>query len=131
MRELKFRYYNAASKSMHPNVYYAIDFDGNFLMSMPLPKGAYPDKDRRFTPTELHKGDAIMQYTGLKDRKGVEIYEGDIVHEFDERLKDEIVGVYGVVYYKNGFYIDDGLHSNWNAEDVEVIGNIYENKELL
>lgn len=66
-----------------------------------------------------------MQYTGLKDKNGVEIYEGDLV------VENGSFGPYQVEYYKNGFYLGDFLHSNWNAEDVEVIGNIYENPELL
>ena len=71
----------------------------------------------------------IYQYTGLKDRNGVEIYEGDIIREWWNKLADPQVSA--IVYYKNGFYLDDGLHSNWNAEDAEVIGNIYSNPGLL
>lgn len=73
----------------------------------------------------------IMQYTGLKDKHGTEIYEGDIV-QFDMPLspKPQIRQIvykerYAAFTVKNGDYfpIED-----WN---VEVIGNIYENPELL
>lgn len=67
----------------------------------------------------------IMQATGLRDLRGVEIYEGDILKD---RWDDS---VYSISYYKNGFYLDDGLHSNWDETDFKVIGNIYENPELL
>lgn len=73
----------------------------------------------------------LMQFTGLKDKNGKEIYEGDIVR----------TSLYGqidceVVFMKSGFYLllDTGIGTNlYPMTDVmmEIIGNIYENPELL
>ena len=71
----------------------------------------------------------IMQYTGLKDRNGKEIYEGDIV-----RLEDMICpitwddGAYQMITSKNQGRSDA---TQDRLRRFEVIGNIYENPELL
>lgn len=74
---------------------------------------------------------ALMQYTGIKDKNDVEIYEGDIVILNDAEEENRCV-----VKYKYGSYIlvDGDLRENLsNVENrfLEVIGNIYENPELL
>ena len=71
-----------------------------------------------------HKGN-LMQYTGLKDKNGKEIYEGDIV---SNNLKEQ-----GIVKWKGiGFdWGDDFSKGKGDTDEIEVIGNIYENPELL
>lgn len=63
---------------------------------------------------------AVMQYTGLKDKNGKEIYEGDIL-KFPQGAGG---GVFPVTYQAQSFY-PALMHLG------EVIGNIYENPELL
>ena len=75
----------------------------------------------------------LMQYTGLKDKKSVEIYESDVLfHPLQGRRKvyypySDRVASYGLRDIDNGFgsTLQDS-HAVW-----EVIGNIYENPELL
>ena len=70
----------------------------------------------------------LMQYTGLKDKNGKEIYEGDIVDCFAGEYR------HGIWEYQNRFAIEFGwTQSMWdmlNCDRLEVLGNIYENPEL-
>ncbi len=76
----------------------------------------------------------ICQYTGIKDKNGKEIYEGDIV-----KLDSNTLKITGIVTYHNdeAVFVLEDLHDEieeclwYMQEDLEVIGNIYDNPELL
>ena len=75
----------------------------------------------------------LMQYTGMKDVKGVEIYEGDIIREDIEKGEPPII--VSVVWKNGAFYGKERKHEpEYIIQDFlngEVIGNIYETPELL
>ena len=70
----------------------------------------------------------LMQYTGLKDKNGVKIFEGDIVKVLNKFI-DIVAYDNGCLYMKKQSCYYEFTYQNFDY--IEVIGNIYENKELL
>jgi uncharacterized phage protein (TIGR01671 family) len=66
----------------------------------------------------------IMQFTGLKDKNGKEIYEGDIVMLNGSKVPK-------VMEFRKGSFCLDYIYFGTEAYRMEVIGNIYENPELI
>jgi len=86
----------------------------------------------------LPEGMQIMQFTGLKDKNGKEIFEGDWLKEYWKPCGDDAVvcGEYvGEVFYEDaGYWTRSKNHHHAITEtcdSYEVIGNIYQNKNLL
>lgn len=87
--------------------------------------------DERFPDFAVNFQDAqyvVMQFTGQMDKNGKEIYEGDVCkapHDFGP-------GGFSERQFTVGWHNERGYQWNyWDLTQIEVIGNIYENPELL
>ena len=76
--------------------------------------------------------ETVGQFTGLYDKNGTKIFEGDIVKGKD--CLEEGLEVYGYIDHRNGSFVIVGdfiIYYRWLDYEVEVIGNIHDNPELL
>ena len=124
-REIKFRVYDTDSKIMRylngEHDYICFDDNGNgYYHNMQTGLGEW------FSD--------LMQYTGLKDKNGIEIYEGDIVkytYFGEDGERKEYEPKKGVVNFKkNGWHINSKFLDGFTMKmfTFEVIGNIYESE---
>lgn len=128
MRDIKFRVYNPRDKKIHYDIT-GFEFLTNGDMSGVFIDGVF------FLIEEVD----LMQYTGLKDKNGKEIYEGDIIHIPDnwEEYGWASGENYSIDFKEGRFRLKPKYKPNAigydleNTEELEVIGNIYENKDLL
>ena len=121
MREIKFRCWNKENKEMLDVEYLHWD---DCTREFSIRTTMYTDY---FDIEDM----ILMQYVGLHDKDGKEIYEGDIVKAnwFD---KKEVIGE---IYFSMGCFILTNSSVSDNQlfifKNLEVIGNIYKNPELL
>ena len=124
MREIKFRAWDKTyERFVQIDTTYYLNRDGEFDTTM------FAD-EKGISPV-------LLQSTGLFDKDGIAIYEGDIVSEiytsFGKVEKDTpFVVMFGNQEFADGNYEEHCIGYNLNPEiRYEIIGNIYENPELL
>ena len=132
MREIKFRAYIKNLGWMLPVS--MIDFENETIyVSLDSDEWSNDPLEYDFDDKDIE----IMQYTGLKDKNGVEIYEGDIVRTSNygtgNRVNHLGYDLFNIIFKDGAFRLDskyrtyflnDGFH-------CEIIGNIFENPELM
>lgn len=133
MREIRFRVWDNLEKTYLNEKDIAINNLNNIFIFEIYDKNDTDLWYTRLLPDPDNERHVIEQYTGLKDKNGTEIYEGDVV-------KVEGDGeIYRVEWIRSGF----GLEPRYNSprypilgnvelrKKIKVIGNIHENPELL
>ena len=127
LREIKFRVWCAWEREMVNFSDLYMELEDGCLSVFKLIPNAFGLSDRVEMDT-TDGGVKLMQFTGLRDKNGVEIYEGDVI-------KSSLGRVAAVEWEKEGRFLGFGADrsiSYINREPaVEVIGNIYDNPELL
>ncbi|HDH1906638.1 TPA: hypothetical protein PIS40_001664 [Staphylococcus aureus] len=120
---LKFRAWDKLGKEMHKVS--VIDFGSKGARIIRL---AGVQSNGKGDHKRWHSSVELMQSTGFKDVNGVEIYEGDIV-------QDSYSGEVSFIEFQEGaFYITCSNVTELISENddiIEIIGNIFENEELL
>lgn len=130
-RVIKFRAWDGFRMVMpEERSYYQhyMSFCGNIVQSSHEGMACFGGQDN----WRLHQNFELMQFTGLHDKNGVEIYEGDIMQDHNGFGVVEWHSSAFRVNYRNGYakwFYDYTLKGEF--ESIEVIGNIYQHPELL
>jgi len=118
-----------------------MDLEGRWFYGLPCiitvgrDRGSYISNSCGMPMAYDIRPETLTQFTGLLDKNGKEIFEGDIVKS-SQPIIDERVLINTVIFKKGGFYLNcekqlDYLLGDYDPQFIEIIGNIYENEDLL
>jgi uncharacterized phage protein (TIGR01671 family) len=130
MREIKFRAWNT-----HREIMYSAEEIGKDQLTLCPNNGGFVNVcGQSFANSKYYKHIIPLQYTGLKDKNGKEIYEGDVIKNVCRgRIETGYENDTAIVKFAFGKFVE----TYWNCGlldvvmNCEVIGNIYENPDLL
>ena len=131
MREIKFRAWEKSYKRMSKvtEIKWKEEHLYHQIFTQAIVNNKRIDDSYTYDFSGVSNGIVLMQYTGLKDKNGVEIYEDDVVWcRAGEHLR-------GIWEYEKQFIVEYGWsQSMWEmslCDEIEVIGNIHDNPELM
>jgi len=122
MREFKFRAWDIVNRKMYLDELESVAFAKNGLPANVSVAGF----SRPLMAIGVEPQIVLQQFTGLKDKNGKEIYDGDITRDAENNVAD-------IEWRRSAFCRKDRKQKHFYplTDDCEVIGNIYENPELL
>ena len=118
-RPIKFRAWDKENQKMWDDAFAVNEGGDTIIVSQ---KSIFHNPDYIITDRLI-----LMQYTGLKDKHGTEIYEGDIVRGRNDMFDfgEDVLFEIGWLPEEKGY----GMH--WNPDEVEVVGNLFGSPDLM
>lgn len=131
MREIKFRAWNRVTKKFMDIINITFDFcDSNITHIDTIGASIVCT-----IPYKVPQEAIVTQFTGLKDKNGKEIYEGDIIEHIGYptyNLTPEIIVIANLNFFMQDIGYDSReMGADWTSESMKIIGNRFENSKQL